>query len=117
MIRRPPRSTLSSSSAASDVYKRQARDFLWNPSSGVIYNPSDLYGVNFLDLTLLISHNLLRGYEVVSWILSIEAYRFFLAVVNIKLQRPFGPWIRLFYSFPRRFGHNLKLVDTLTTMP
>src|SRR5665648_1154020 len=26
MIRRPPRSTLSSSSAASDVYKRQAKD-------------------------------------------------------------------------------------------
>src|SRR5674536_382416 len=26
MIRRPPRSTLSSSSAASDVYKRQVRD-------------------------------------------------------------------------------------------
>src|SRR5665648_1072554 len=29
MIRRPPRSTLSSSSAASDVYKRQLRDY-WN---------------------------------------------------------------------------------------
>src|SRR5664279_6438228 len=28
MIRRPPRSTLSSSSAASDVYKRQVRDSL-----------------------------------------------------------------------------------------
>src|SRR5674536_398094 len=28
MIRRPPRSTLSSSSAASDVYKRQAADTL-----------------------------------------------------------------------------------------
>src|SRR5665648_518864 len=28
MIRRPPRSTLSSSSAASDVYKRQARRVL-----------------------------------------------------------------------------------------
>eukprot|EP00828_Plagiopyla_frontata_P031674 TRINITY_DN414_c0_g1_i5.p3 TRINITY_DN414_c0_g1~~TRINITY_DN414_c0_g1_i5.p3 ORF type:complete len:111 (-),score=28.25 TRINITY_DN414_c0_g1_i5:88-420(-) len=27
MIRRPPRSTLSSSSAASDVYKRQIKDF------------------------------------------------------------------------------------------
>eukprot|EP00826_Nyctotherus_ovalis_P032183 TRINITY_DN25977_c0_g1_i2.p1 TRINITY_DN25977_c0_g1~~TRINITY_DN25977_c0_g1_i2.p1 ORF type:complete len:162 (-),score=5.23 TRINITY_DN25977_c0_g1_i2:120-578(-) len=27
MIRRPPRSTLSSSSAASDVYKRQLKDF------------------------------------------------------------------------------------------
>src|SRR5674536_394894 len=29
MIRRPPRSTLSSSSAASDVYKRQALCRLW----------------------------------------------------------------------------------------
>eukprot|EP00658_Telonema_sp_P-2_P044393 TRINITY_DN32265_c0_g1_i2.p1 TRINITY_DN32265_c0_g1~~TRINITY_DN32265_c0_g1_i2.p1 ORF type:complete len:257 (+),score=79.50 TRINITY_DN32265_c0_g1_i2:112-882(+) len=29
MIRRPPRSTLSSSSAASDVYKRQGFDTLW----------------------------------------------------------------------------------------
>eukprot|EP00656_Telonema_subtile_P001613 TRINITY_DN10705_c0_g1_i4.p3 TRINITY_DN10705_c0_g1~~TRINITY_DN10705_c0_g1_i4.p3 ORF type:complete len:127 (+),score=21.43 TRINITY_DN10705_c0_g1_i4:63-443(+) len=28
MIRRPPRSTLSSSSAASDVYKRQVSDYL-----------------------------------------------------------------------------------------
>eukprot|EP00658_Telonema_sp_P-2_P054727 TRINITY_DN43530_c0_g1_i3.p1 TRINITY_DN43530_c0_g1~~TRINITY_DN43530_c0_g1_i3.p1 ORF type:complete len:130 (-),score=42.67 TRINITY_DN43530_c0_g1_i3:145-534(-) len=28
MIRRPPRSTLSSSSAASDVYKRQGRDLV-----------------------------------------------------------------------------------------
>ena len=42
MIRRPPRSTLSSSSAASDVYKRQnvniskiKRDFLTNSSCGV----------------------------------------------------------------------------------
>src|SRR5664280_3827522 len=32
MIRRPPRSTLSSSSAASDVYKRQ--DSSWRPSRG-----------------------------------------------------------------------------------
>src|SRR5674536_382932 len=31
MIRRPPRSTLSSSSAASDVYKRQADYNVWNP--------------------------------------------------------------------------------------
>eukprot|EP00828_Plagiopyla_frontata_P045948 TRINITY_DN8005_c0_g1_i2.p1 TRINITY_DN8005_c0_g1~~TRINITY_DN8005_c0_g1_i2.p1 ORF type:complete len:529 (-),score=125.88 TRINITY_DN8005_c0_g1_i2:75-1661(-) len=29
MIRRPPRSTLSSSSAASDVYKRQIKDMVW----------------------------------------------------------------------------------------
>src|SRR5665648_479354 len=31
MIRRPPRSTLSSSSAASDVYKRQASETLGHP--------------------------------------------------------------------------------------
>src|SRR5665648_1226652 len=30
MIRRPPRSTLSSSSAASDVYKRQAYNCIFN---------------------------------------------------------------------------------------
>src|SRR5664279_1657006 len=30
MIRRPPRSTLSSSSAASDVYKRQIKDWIGN---------------------------------------------------------------------------------------
>ena len=30
MIRRPPRSTLSSSSAASDVYKRQAIEIMFN---------------------------------------------------------------------------------------
>src|SRR5664279_776950 len=32
MIRRPPRSTLSSSSAASDVYKRQVQDRLCDPA-------------------------------------------------------------------------------------
>src|SRR5665648_1193481 len=35
MIRRPPRSTLSSSSAASDVYKRQAHE-VNNPITGII---------------------------------------------------------------------------------
>src|SRR5665648_1046263 len=34
MIRRPPRSTLSSSSAASDVYKRQ--DYLWHTVNGIV---------------------------------------------------------------------------------
>ena len=40
MIRRPPRSTLSSSSAASDVYKRQdiystiVRGAVWTPQGG-----------------------------------------------------------------------------------
>src|SRR5665648_1250879 len=51
MIRRPPRSTLSSSSAASDVYKRQNLDrslrFTWayNLQSG--FNPKDLMGKEF----------------------------------------------------------------------
>eukprot|EP00658_Telonema_sp_P-2_P049168 TRINITY_DN37393_c0_g1_i1.p1 TRINITY_DN37393_c0_g1~~TRINITY_DN37393_c0_g1_i1.p1 ORF type:complete len:213 (+),score=46.16 TRINITY_DN37393_c0_g1_i1:117-755(+) len=41
MIRRPPRSTLSSSSAASDVYKRQILSFLANTSTfGQVFNPS-----------------------------------------------------------------------------
>src|SRR5665648_430087 len=35
MIRRPPRSTLSSSSAASDVYKRQGPRF-WPAGAGVL---------------------------------------------------------------------------------
>src|SRR5664279_6520977 len=34
MIRRPPRSTLSSSSAASDVYKRQGYPDAWQPTVG-----------------------------------------------------------------------------------
>src|SRR5674536_225104 len=38
MVRRPPRSTLSSSSAASDVYKRQAQD-RWLP----VWDSLDLY--------------------------------------------------------------------------
>ena len=33
MIRRPPRSTLSSSSAASDVYKRQGNYYYFDPST------------------------------------------------------------------------------------
>eukprot|EP00658_Telonema_sp_P-2_P057517 TRINITY_DN45969_c0_g1_i1.p1 TRINITY_DN45969_c0_g1~~TRINITY_DN45969_c0_g1_i1.p1 ORF type:complete len:136 (+),score=26.41 TRINITY_DN45969_c0_g1_i1:127-534(+) len=42
MIRRPPRSTLSSSSAASDVYKRQVQEFGCDVnalSDSSIYNP------------------------------------------------------------------------------
>ena len=44
MIRRPPRSTLSSSSAASDVYKRQIHGLARNsgPSDGVSYAASNL---------------------------------------------------------------------------
>src|SRR5665648_1301998 len=42
MIRRPPRSTLSSSSAASDVYKRQ--DLVWKPGMLLEVEVSHEYG-------------------------------------------------------------------------
>src|SRR5665648_819498 len=41
MIRRPPRSTLSSSSAASDVYKRQSLNRLSRSSSGEVAGAAD----------------------------------------------------------------------------
>src|SRR5665648_1275728 len=44
MIRRPPRSTLSSSSAASDVYKRQ----WWYQEGSVWYPSSDRLSVNIV---------------------------------------------------------------------
>ena len=40
MIRRPPRSTLDRSSAASDVYKRQDKDWLEFEKRFVVLNPS-----------------------------------------------------------------------------
>eukprot|EP00658_Telonema_sp_P-2_P024213 TRINITY_DN19723_c0_g1_i1.p1 TRINITY_DN19723_c0_g1~~TRINITY_DN19723_c0_g1_i1.p1 ORF type:complete len:105 (-),score=30.92 TRINITY_DN19723_c0_g1_i1:332-646(-) len=40
MIRRPPRSTLSSSSAASDVYKRQVVEGETEPASSVSLTPT-----------------------------------------------------------------------------
>src|SRR5678816_4644850 len=43
MIRRPPRSTLDRSSAASDVYKRQAYKFLFVAKGGGSANKSYLY--------------------------------------------------------------------------
>src|SRR5664280_1348584 len=45
MIRRPPRSTLSSSSAASDVYKRQARTRLPHGSAGHLCGADLLRGL------------------------------------------------------------------------
>src|SRR5665648_563060 len=41
MIRRPPRSTLSSSSAASDVYKRQDETLDWQDLPGLKVDESD----------------------------------------------------------------------------
>eukprot|EP00658_Telonema_sp_P-2_P003443 TRINITY_DN11275_c0_g1_i1.p1 TRINITY_DN11275_c0_g1~~TRINITY_DN11275_c0_g1_i1.p1 ORF type:complete len:150 (+),score=18.05 TRINITY_DN11275_c0_g1_i1:135-584(+) len=53
MIRRPPRSTLSSSSAASDVYKRQDVDMLrmalnatLAPHAGISRSEADVYDFN-----------------------------------------------------------------------
>src|SRR5665648_1294724 len=42
MIRRPPRSTLSSSSAASDVYKRQANIFLISVKENRFVTPAEI---------------------------------------------------------------------------
>src|SRR5674536_176579 len=58
MIRRPPRSTLSSSSAASDVYKRQAdyRAWLdtqeWNPGIGLSRERWDVHAVFLPELAI-----------------------------------------------------------------
>eukprot|EP00656_Telonema_subtile_P006020 TRINITY_DN12767_c0_g1_i1.p1 TRINITY_DN12767_c0_g1~~TRINITY_DN12767_c0_g1_i1.p1 ORF type:complete len:222 (-),score=36.72 TRINITY_DN12767_c0_g1_i1:28-693(-) len=53
MIRRPPRSTLSSSSAASDVYKRQLLSREMPPTSGEVrYNPrlqTAVYNQHFIE--------------------------------------------------------------------
>ena len=48
MIRRPPRSTLSSSSAASDVYKRQVVDNLKNEGY-IVYSVEQAEGSIMLD--------------------------------------------------------------------
>src|SRR5664279_5728142 len=48
MIRRPPRSTLSSSSAASDVYKRQA---LYVPQVGII-NPGEMSPATGIEIAI-----------------------------------------------------------------
>src|SRR5664280_2789370 len=57
MIRRPPRSTLSSSSAASDVYKRQITSGLAKVSAGPIWRvpsqPGDLWYPAGMDSALI----------------------------------------------------------------
>ena len=69
MIRRPPRSTLDRSSAASDVYKRQAYMTLdsgatWNPLTTNI--PGNYFVVRFLNDTLgAVSYTHLRAHETV----------------------------------------------------
>ena len=57
MIRRPPRSTLSSSSAASDVYKRQARAWQ-NPQCRSLSIPTSLTLALHLDILTLRPHTL-----------------------------------------------------------
>src|SRR5664279_6653537 len=63
MIRRPPRSTLSSSSAASDVYKRQASRendtaarTCWNHSRAVC-KPARLKSLILRSLVILANHS------------------------------------------------------------
>src|SRR5665648_1219554 len=46
MIRRPPRSTLSSSSAASDVYKRQVKEYAMKYGLHATFMPKPLFGKN-----------------------------------------------------------------------
>ena len=48
MIRRPPRSTLDRSSAASDVYKRQINDYLFKKVEEVFDTSSDKYMIIYL---------------------------------------------------------------------
>ena len=56
MIRRPPRSTQSRSSAASDVYKRQAHTIFYRTYSGNESNP--IYLFNFAKTKISISRKM-----------------------------------------------------------
>ena len=63
MIRRPPRSTLDRSSAASDVYKRQNlnREKLYNDTPEFINQPDELKK----DFVVAVSYTHLRAHETV----------------------------------------------------
>ena len=69
MIRRPPRSTLDRSSAASDVYKRQAANYYASPpgvmrtiaTGGTAWDLSDEYA----DDVVTVSYTHLRAHETV----------------------------------------------------
>src|SRR5665648_758783 len=69
MIRRPPRSTLSSSSAASDVYKRQitggavAVVWLWIPLTILVVGISSIPSVVGFALAAVVFVYLMRGVE------------------------------------------------------
>ena len=69
MIRRPPRSTLDRSSAASDVYKRQAKALGLPRSGGALVNnvtaggAAEKAGVKVGDVTVSYTH--LRAHETV----------------------------------------------------
>src|SRR5664280_3461562 len=60
MIRRPPRSTLSSSSAASDVYKRQRSPLPCSPAPA---SPSTASGISPTSISVSYTH--LRAHETV----------------------------------------------------
>ena len=64
MIRRPPRSTLSSSSAASDVYKRQEAAIV---TMGWIFVPLMLLASALMTAVACLLNNVLRQYPVYWW--------------------------------------------------
>ena len=69
MIRRPPRSTLDRSSAASDVYKRQGEDLMRDDYTYLKNKKFDLSPLNRmfdeLKITKPVSYTHLRAHETV----------------------------------------------------
>ena len=65
MIRRPPRSTLSSSSAASDVYKRQEVDAEGNPYVASVYGTQSL---DTSDLSNFTDFDSVTSSQVQGWV-------------------------------------------------
>ena len=69
MIRRPPRSTLDRSSAASDVYKRQQEGKVANGAKFRVWRPSDpqvdIEGTPIPFTTGSVSYTHLRAHETV----------------------------------------------------
>eukprot|EP00658_Telonema_sp_P-2_P039815 TRINITY_DN28449_c0_g1_i7.p1 TRINITY_DN28449_c0_g1~~TRINITY_DN28449_c0_g1_i7.p1 ORF type:complete len:141 (-),score=45.98 TRINITY_DN28449_c0_g1_i7:262-684(-) len=60
MIRRPPRSTLSSSSAASDVYKRQGQQIGGRSVNGAEWKERDRQGVDMIKYLLTLYFSVVR---------------------------------------------------------
>src|SRR5665648_1099958 len=107
MIRRPPRSTLSSSSAASDVYKRQNIKSLskryW--TSSAIY---DLYF--FLKLYIVILYYSLKK-EVLQ--ASIECSQHLVGAFSLKFS-DFTRTGRSLFQFLYFFNYKLSLEDSFS---